>query len=548
MFCSNCGKEIEEGAVFCKHCGAKIDDNARLGSAKNALSGSGYTSQNGNAPSTASGGKKPGKVPLAALLILSIAVAACAGFFGYRAAHKENADVQEAEKENAGAEELQPNAEEEGQADIDAEEQTDRKAELTAALESISYYGDKSKCSMTAEQAAAYGQLIADGLAGDFSFRGGYDESCFTITSWNSPFQIFDSDMGEQVEADRFHAMLCDFSGDGVPYLYVYSSTNDTGEQSFEIYGWTGQKAELIFDTDAEKSYRNNFYIYEDENNKYEIRMDYEEYCPPALFYRVQTYAFAEGTIKIICERTEENNFEDELWHVIENGVETVYTSEEYSTLTAGRSQTENHKHTLPYTCFHAMQPSTLQEMMEGLNRYAALWGGESTEQGDVQPANDNSSAENADLAGLLTNISWEDINSGNYDTTRLHFSFDDSTDQAVELDYPSAVEKIEYMDITGDGIEEALVYRYFANTATEYTLIDFFKIEPGMAINISPSVYIKELSNEVWDMELLNEYAKGYTSPTLKVTSYGKEDGVAFEQAVYLLGYKDGSWNVIQE
>lgn len=295
MFCPNCGKEIEEGAVFCKHCGAKIDDNARLGSAKNALSGSGYTSQNGNAPSTASGGKKPGKVPLAALLLLSIVVAACVGFFGYRAAHKENADVQEAEKENAGAEELQPNAEEEGQADTDAEEQTDRKA----------------------GQAADYAQLIAD---------------------------------------------------------------------------------------------------------------------------------------------------------------------------------------------------------------------------------------ENAEPAGLLTNISWEDINSGNYDTTRLHFSFDDSTDQAVELDYPSAVEKIEYMDITGDGIEEALVYRYFANTATEYTLIDFFKIEPGTAINISPSVYIKELSNEVWDMELLNEYAKGYTSPTLKVTSYGKEDGVAFEQAVYLLGYKDGSWNVIQE
>ncbi len=392
MFCAKCGAKIDDNARFCGKCGSPVPASQGGGQAAggaDALSGSGYTSQNGNAPSTASGGKKPGKVPLAALLILSIAVAACAGFFGYRAAHKENADVQEAEKENAGAEELQPNAEEEGQADIDAEEQTDREAELTAALESISYYGDKSKCSMTAEQAAAYGQLIADGLAGDFSFRGGYDESCFTITSWNSPFQIFDSDMGEQVEADRFHAMLCDFSGDGVPYLYVYSSTNDTGEQSFEIYGWTGQKAELIFDTDAEKSYRNNFYIYEDENNKYEIRMDYEEYCPPALFYRVQTYAFAEGTIKTICGRTEENNFEDELWHVIENGVETVYTSEEYSTLTAGRSQTENHKHTLPYTCFHAIQPSTLQEMMEGLNQYAALWGGESTKQSGAQPVDD---------------------------------------------------------------------------------------------------------------------------------------------------------------
>ncbi|MBD5523433.1 MAG: hypothetical protein HDR04_03255 [Lachnospiraceae bacterium] len=32
--------------------------------------------------------------------------------------------------------------------------------------------------------------------------------------------------------------------------------------------------------------------------------------------------------------------------------------------------------------------------------------------------------------------------------------------------------------DIIWDGTDEVLIYRYFANTATEYTLINFFQIE----------------------------------------------------------------------
>ena len=49
--------------------------------------------------------------------------------------------------------------------------------------------------------------------------------------------------MGQKVEVDRFNVMLTDFAGDGVPYLYVYSSTN---EDSYEIYGWTDNIVDLV--------------------------------------------------------------------------------------------------------------------------------------------------------------------------------------------------------------------------------------------------------------------------------------------------------------
>lgn len=237
---------------------------------------------------------------------------------------------------------------------------------VQSALGEMPYYGNTSNCKMTAEQATAFAQLIADGLAGDFSFRGGYDEGLFDILSWGEPFQVFDFDMRSPVEVNRFNVMLGDFSGDGVPYLYVYSSVGDDYSQSYEIYGWEDNTAKLVFDTDKEKSGRESFDLYEDENEQSGLKMDYVTYCPPQIYYQITTYAFADGAIKTVRERTEELNIEDNLWHIIENGTESVYTEEEYNALMGA------HNHTLPYTCFYDMTPCTLEEMVNYLNAYAS--------------------------------------------------------------------------------------------------------------------------------------------------------------------------------
>ena len=116
---------------------------------------------------------------------------------------------------------------------------------VQSALGEMPYYGDTANCKMTAEQATAFAQLIADGLAGDFSFRGGYDENTISdIISWNEPFHINQVDAYiNEYETNRSNVIVGDFSGEGIPYLYIFSNTEPS---SFEVYGWNNNKTALV--------------------------------------------------------------------------------------------------------------------------------------------------------------------------------------------------------------------------------------------------------------------------------------------------------------
>ena len=72
----------------------------------------------------------------------------------------------------------------------ETEEEVTPEEQLRTALGGMPYYGDAAGCKMTAEQAAAFAQIIADGLAGDFSFRGGYSNYDYDILTWSEPFQV----------------------------------------------------------------------------------------------------------------------------------------------------------------------------------------------------------------------------------------------------------------------------------------------------------------------------------------------------------------------
>ena len=95
---------------------------------------------------------------------------------------------------------------------------------VQSALGEMPYYGDTANCKMTAEQATAFAQLIADGLAGDFSFRGGYDENTISdIISWNEPFHINQVDAYiNEYETNRSNVIVGDFSGEGIPMLMCF--------------------------------------------------------------------------------------------------------------------------------------------------------------------------------------------------------------------------------------------------------------------------------------------------------------------------------------
>ena len=146
-----------------------------------------------------------------------------------------------------------------------------------------------------------------------------------------------------------------------------------------------------------------------------------------------------------------------------------------------------------------------------------------------------------------LSDIAWDDYNSGNVWETWLYFCFSDGTVVDKELPYMSMVKKVDYADITGDGTDEVLIYRYFANTATEYTLINFFQIEENRVTEISPELELEELADDVWNVIDADFLKEEYDMPVLMMESYVKENMVTYADKRVLVGYQDGGWQILE-
>lgn len=292
-------------------------------------------------------------------------------------AKKEGEIKQEEKKEEAKKEETEE-VEEETAPEETEEDPAEKEIEkVQAAIDGIPYYGDTANCKMTAEQATAFAQLIADGLAGDFSFRGGYDER-YDIVSWGEPFQIYTSEVRDPNEVDRFHVMLGDFADDGVPYLYVCSSTIERNNDipSFEIYGWRDNTSRLVVDTHSGTSTIawETYDLYEDKNDQSKIKLLFN--TGYGVGESSAVYSFSEGVMEESHVKQADID-QDGLWHITEDGVETgTYTEEGYraghEVLVDVQGLKDDHIHTLPYTCFYEMTPCSLEEMVDHLNAYAS--------------------------------------------------------------------------------------------------------------------------------------------------------------------------------
>ena len=245
---------------------------------------------------------------------------------------------------------------------------------VQSALGEMPYYGDTANCKMTAEQATAFAQLIADGLAGDFSFRGGYDENTISdIISWNEPFHINQVDAYiNEYETNRSNVIVGDFSGEGIPYLYIFSNTEPS---SFEVYGWNNNKTALV--CSEEKYLRENSSLSEQNDGTIKVVKEYfntevqcgDEYWWAATLWN--EYDFTEGSLKQIYERAlakPDPLDSSGMFYIVENGEQTgEVADEEYEAYI----EKETHQHTLAYTCFYDMTPCTLEEMVNYLNAYA---------------------------------------------------------------------------------------------------------------------------------------------------------------------------------
>lgn len=300
-------------------------------------------------------------------LTLSVSLSACGDKTALQA---DTASVEETTETSETTEEVaeESTPEEEPAPEITPEEK------VQSAIGEMPYYGDTASCKMTAEQATAFAQLIADGLAGDFSFRGGYDELDYNILTWSEPFQVFNYEMGKQVEIDRFNIMLGDFGNHGIPYLYVYSSQEPS---SFEVYGWNG--SEPILSISGEIGFRTDYMLSEQEDGTVRfVSRDFnaEVQCGDEILWAAilwEEYAFTEGNSKQVCERAlaKSDPLDDsDSFYIIENGEMTGECTDKES---EAFLEKEIHNHTLPYTCFYDMTPCTLEEMVNYLNAYASV-------------------------------------------------------------------------------------------------------------------------------------------------------------------------------
>ena len=168
-------------------------------------------------------------------------------------------------------------------------------------------------------------------------------------------------------------------------------------------------------------------------------------------------------------------------------------------------------------------------------------------EEVDTEDAESESKEKNAGIAVDIKNITWEQVD---YNVVGLHFIFKDRViDRRIVA---NSVQDIVWEDITGDGVEEALIYCDLANNTCDWQLVYFYQIDQGNVTDISPtSEDIPELQNAdggLWDMWIAAETMEGYSSPIYKLESYYKEQGEIYVEETLYIGYKGGKWELVQE
>lgn len=155
--------------------------------------------------------------------------------------------------------------------------------------------------------------------------------------------------------------------------------------------------------------------------------------------------------------------------------------------------------------------------------------------------------SEETDAAADLKDITWEAID---FNVVNLHFLFEDGRVIDREIIAYDVLD-IVYQDITGDGVDEVLIYCDWAQNICDWQLIYFYQISQGNIADISPSSEdIPELDDDDrWNMwGIAAETMEGYSSPIYELESYYKEDGVLYTKEILCIGYKDGKWELVQK
>ncbi|MCM1127664.1 MAG: hypothetical protein NC429_14490 [Lachnospiraceae bacterium] len=229
-----------------------------------------------------------------------------------------------------------------------------------------------------------------------------------------------------------------------------------------------------------------------------------------------------------------------------EDTADTAGTAEAENTAdTAGMAETENTADTADTA--ETENTADTAGTAEAENTADTAGVAEAENKEEIEEIEEAEETEETEMQVSLADITWEDYHDG-VDKTTIHFSFSDGTVIDQELPEWSIVKSIEYRDITGDGIEEVIVYRDFVgNWYDDYIIMDFFKVESGAVTEISPAADLPELSDNVWDTEIADEQSGEYTI-VLRMKTCSKILGALYTSMAATVGYDRTQWKMIQK
>lgn len=244
-----------------------------------------------------------------------------------------------------------------------------RRLAAAQALKGVPYFGDTEQCVMEPEQALAYARLLSDGISGKFQGFAGYGRPLYNgNVYWDEPYAVLG--LGAY-ETDRALAVLGDFAGDGVPYLYVFSSLVDG--KSFEVYGWKEGEVRLAAGVEAWGSQREGRLAVAEQGT-----VVLEESEPTGTRSRSgRTVRFVNGGTGVAGLRDETWDPTEEAVRVTTNGVPSTYTEEEWAK-----------RGSLSTAALDAVtdQAMPLREMIRALNGYAMALGSPALDAVAVPP------------------------------------------------------------------------------------------------------------------------------------------------------------------
>lgn len=309
-------------------------------------------------------------------------------------------------------------------------ERTDSDDPGQEILRAMSYCGDVAACQMTADQALAYAQLLADGIQGKVPYAGN-NENASIFSEWYNTLEA-DKFFWEEpntawgysgeYQTDRANVILGDFAGDGTPYLCVVRSI--APEEGFDIYYSDGAAARYVFGGETYMG-RDTTSFTLDKDGAMTVS---NAGIGGAGLHGNDDYIVSGGKAVKVYSYEENFDYDTELMHVTINGMETIYTQEEWEqeNYNAGKKLNSDAKDQ-EYVISAAYTPIPLHTMIDYLNRYAAAKG--STRSVTTEKRSDRSR-----MAEAMLNVidEWPK----------------EESDEAL------------LVDLDGDGWKELLIYR----------------------------------------------------------------------------------------